>query len=338
MAHNQYQSNPYNQGPTTEQGYGYGYEGQQGGYGQQQQGYGGQQGYGQQQNQGPEQHEMTSYDQQQQGGASVMNQGDFLSRVQTIRNEIKGLTADVAQIESLHQRALGGADNTAQQQLEHLVSQTQLRNTGIRDAIRNLKGDVERTRDGSAGMKKRQFDTLQGDFRKELEKYMQKEAEYKNRYREQIARQYRIVNPDAPEEEVRQAADADWGNEGIFQQALRTNRTGQASAVLGAVRARHNELQRIEQSIQELALLFQDLDTMVVVQDVGITRAEEQTEQVTQHLDQGNKQVAIASDHARRRRKLKWWCLVVSILIIIAIALGVGLGVWSANRATGGGQ
>ena len=162
---------------------------------------------------------MTSYDQQQDGGVPVMSQGDFLNRVQTIRNEIKALTTDVQSIESLHQRALGG-DNNAQQQLDSLVSQTQLRNTGIRDAIRNIKGDVERTRDGSAGLKKRQFDSLNSDFRKELENYMRKESEYKNRYREQIARQYRIVNPDAPEEEVRQAADADWGNEGIFQQAV----------------------------------------------------------------------------------------------------------------------
>ncbi len=114
---------------------------------------------------------------------------------------------------------------------------------------------------------------------------------------------------------------------------LRTNRTGQASAVLGAVRARHNELLKIEQSIIELAGLFQDLDTLVVQQDAVVMRAEEQTEQTVQNLQKGNEEVVIATDHARRRRRLKWLCALVVLLIVIAIALGVGLGISLASKA-----
>lgn len=108
---------------------------------------------------------------------------------------------------------------------------------------------------------------------------------------------------------------------------LRTNRSGQASAVLGNVRARHNELVRIEQSITELAGIFQDLDTLIVQQEAVVERAEEQTEQTNQHLQEGNKQVDIGITHARRTRKLKWWCALVVFLILLAIGLGVGLGI-----------
>ena len=114
---------------------------------------------------------------------------------------------------------------------------------------------------------------------------------------------------------------------------LRTNRSGQASAVLGAVRARHNELQRIEQSITELNGLFNDLDTLVIQQDPIFTQVEEQTQATVGNLEGANKQVASATEHARRRRKLKWWCLLVVVLIIIAIALGVGLGVGIAKSS-----
>lgn len=69
-------------------------------------------------------------------------------------------------------------------------------------------------------MKKRQFEALNGDFKKELQNYLQEERQYRERYRDQIARQYRIVNPEASEDEVRQAADADWGSEGVFQTAV----------------------------------------------------------------------------------------------------------------------
>lgn len=154
--------------------------------------------------------------------ANVLSQQDFLSRVSHVRNDIRSLTADVQRIGQLHQLALSGADESAQRQLDDLVASTQLKNTSIRDQIRTLKGDVERTpsNQSSAGLKKRQWEALNGDFQKELQGYIQEEQAYQQRYRDQIARQYRIVNPDAPEEEVRQAAERDWGDEGVFQTAV----------------------------------------------------------------------------------------------------------------------
>lgn len=151
---------------------------------------------------------------------STLSQQDFLQRVSHVRNEIRSLGSDVHGIASLHHAALGGSDETAQRRLDSLVAATQLKNTSIRDQIRALKADVERTTDGSAGMKKRQFEALNGDFKKELQNFLQEEQQYRDRYRDQIARQYRIVNPEATDDEVRQAADADWGNEGVFQTAV----------------------------------------------------------------------------------------------------------------------
>ncbi|CAK7204545.1 hypothetical protein SEUCBS139899_007303 [Sporothrix eucalyptigena] len=300
----QYQGNPYQNAGAAENGYG-----------------------------AQEQHELQPYGQPAAAaGSPVMSQQEYLTQVSNVRGEIRSLTTSVQSIASLHQRALGGNDPSAAQQLEQLVAQTQLKNTQIRNQLRILQRDCERTSDSTHALKKRQFETLNNDFKRELQGYMTEEKQYRERYREQISRQYRIVNPDATEEEVNQAADADWGSEGIFQTALRTNRSGQASAVLGAVRARHNELQRIEQSITELNGLFNDLDTLVVQQDPVFTQVEEQTQGTVANLEGANKQVASATEHARRRRKLKWWCFFVVVLIILAIALGVGLGVGIAAK------
>jgi syntaxin 1B/2/3 len=165
---------------------------------------------------------MQPYGQQQQPPvAHVLSQQDYLARVQHARNEIRSLTADIQSIAGLHQRALTGSDPAAQAQLDNLVQNTQLKNTSIRNQIHNLKADADRTADGTKGLKTRQFDALNNDFKKELQSYLHEEQQYKERYRDQIARQYRIVNPEASEDEVRQAADQDWGNEGVFQQAVR---------------------------------------------------------------------------------------------------------------------
>jgi syntaxin 1B/2/3 len=152
----------------------------------------------------------------------VLSQQDFLKKVAYVRdNDMRTLQHDIDRVGELHARALDGSDPNAQRQLDALVNETQLKNTRIRDQLRTLKNDVEKTTDpGARGLKARQFKVLNDEFKKQVEGYLQKEQQYKENYRRQIARQYRIVNPEASDDEVRQAADADWGNEGIFQTAV----------------------------------------------------------------------------------------------------------------------
>lgn len=301
MSYGQYQNNPYQQAPAAEQGeYGYGQE-----------------------------HEMQSYPQQQ--NSFQLSQQDFLQRVGVLRDEIGTLRKNVAAIASLHQRALAESDGSlSSQQLERLVAETQTLNQGIRDQLKFLATDASRTQDGSKVVKDRQVSTIKSEFERELRAYQEEEGNYRQRYRDQIARQYRIVNPDATDDEVRQATEADWGNEGVFQTALRTNRTGQATSVLGAVRARHNELQRIEQTIMELANMFQDLAILVEQQDVAVEAAVQNADNTTKWTEEGNTHVNKGIISARNARKWKWWCLLITILIII-IAVGVGVGVACAN-------
>lgn len=102
------------------------------------------------------------------------------------------------------------------------------------------------------------------------------------------------------------------------------------------MRARHNELQRIERTLIELANMFQDLAILVEQQDNAVVEAVNNAENTTKYIDEGNTHVKKGIVHARNRRKLKWWCLVV-VIIIIAIALGVGLGV-AANAGLLGGN
>ncbi|PNY27928.1 Syntaxin-like protein psy1, partial [Tolypocladium capitatum] len=303
-----YSQNPYQQAPAQETGHGYG---QANPYTQ-------------------DQYEMQDYSNpyhQQPAQRATLSQQDFLNRVQSLRDDIKGLTNDVDYIGQLHQRTLGSTDGQAKDQLEHYVSQTQIRNTAIKDGIKGLERDYNETTGNLRATKNTQLQSLKTFFKSELDKYQSIERDYQQKYREQIARQYRIVNPDATEDEVHEAAQADWGNEGVFQTALRTNRTGHASSILGNVRARHNELQGIENTLAELAILYQELATLVEQQDNVIQSAENNAQSTAENIEKGNEQVKQANEHARRRRKLKWWCFLIVCLIILAVALGVGLGI-----------
>lgn len=95
------------------------------------------------------------------------------------------------------------------------------------------------------------------------------------------------------------------------------------------MRARHNDIQRIEKTMSELALLFQQLNEQVVYQEAQVIQAEEQTTQVHGDTEKANEQLTSGIKSARRARKLKWWCLFVIVLIlaIIALVLGIYFGV-----------
>ena len=110
---------------------------------------------------------------------------------------------------------------------------------------------------------------------------------------------------------------------------LKTNRTATASTVLGAVRARHNDIQQIERTLIELNKLFEDLAEAVVIQEPLIQQAEVHTENVKKDTEAGNQQLDKGIESAKRARRLKWWCLLIVIIIlaIVAIVVGVVVGI-----------
>ena len=125
---------------------------------------------------------------------------------------------------------LSSPDNRSSAELESIVSQTQIRNTQIKDEIKFLERDT--ARDPSNSFKRTQVESLKRTFKSQLEDFQREEADYSKRYREAIARQYRVINPEATEAEVQEAANADWGDEGIFTQAVSAPPQDQIDCIL----------------------------------------------------------------------------------------------------------
>ncbi|KAF2122835.1 t-SNARE, partial [Lophiotrema nucula] len=261
-----------------------------------------------------------------------ISQADFFGRIDAAKAQINHLTNDIQQIATIHQRLLSSPDSAQSAQLESIISQTQIRNGQIKDEIKRLELDA--AKDPTNRSKTTPVESLKRQFKAQLEDFQREESDYSKRYREAIARQYRIVNPEAPEEEVQAAANENWGEEGIFQTALKSNRSGQATSVLGAVRARHNDIQRIEKTLGELALLFTQLNEQVVYQEEQVIQAETGTHAVLDDTGEANKQLDKGIKSARNARKLKWWTLgiVVAIICILALVLGIYFGTGQQNK------
>jgi syntaxin 1B/2/3 len=151
--------------------------------------------------------------------ATVLANPVFLARIESVRKDIEDLSIYITQISTLHQRAVTSTDSSTSAAIENTVAQTQVLNTTIRDQIRYL--EIDAARSGGNVVKNSQIRNIKNQFKNRIDQFQQEEVTYRARYQEQIARQYLVIHPDANEAEIREAAEADWGDEGIFQAAVR---------------------------------------------------------------------------------------------------------------------
>ncbi|KAL1649180.1 hypothetical protein SLS58_001754 [Diplodia intermedia] len=328
MSYQQYSGNPYGND-------GYGDSNPYGGQSTTGAGYGASNPYGGQAppplshessnySQDPNYTEMGNLNAPPQAPSRVLGNDEFLTRVDGCKKRIRQLTAQIGEITTVHQRLLSDtAETSSHSQLEHLATQTSLLNSQIKDEIKFLETDAARS--GGNVTKDSQVRNLKNSFKSELQSYQEIEQKYRVRYNEQISRQIKIVNPEATDAEIEQAlSDAD-GPQQIFASALQTNRSAHANSVLGSVRARHNDLQRIEKTMVELAELFNQLNEQVILQEPQVERTEQQTENVLEQGKQAHIELDKGIEHIKRRNRLRRWTLFVFILIICIIALVLGL-------------
>jgi syntaxin 1B/2/3 len=259
--------------------------------------------------------------------ASSFGQGDpnaILNECRSIDQGVDRIEQNLNQLRMLQDRSLNDADasggSQTSRQLDALSSETMALYRELTDRVRQVKSSPDSRQPKNAP----QVGRIDRRLKNAIQSYQQVESAFRKKTQDQMARQYRIVRPDADESEVRAAVeDVTGAGNQVFQQAMmQSSRQGQARAVLNAVQDRHAALQRIEQQMIELAQLFQDMDTLVIQQEVQITNIEQKGEEVVENLDKGNEEIAVAVTTARKTRKKKWICLGICGEFSVSTALG----------------
>lgn len=332
------QQNPYDQRGNAPGGYG---GQQQGGYGSP---YGGNAagGYGQDNTYGGSNVEMASLGQNAgYGGNTGGAARNILDECSGIDNGINEVEHNLEKLRMLQQRSLDDADSssasTVNRQLDSLSTDTMALYRGLTERVRTLKSKPPQ----QIAQYRGQVDRIDRRLKAAIQQYQQIESQFRKRTQEQMKRQYRIVRPDASEEEVRAVVE-DTNNNQVFAQALmQSDRQQNARAALSAVQDRHAALLKIEQQMVELSQLFQDMDTLVVQQEAAVMQIEQKGEEVVDNLDKGNEEIGVAVNTARKTRKKKWICLGICVAIIIVVVIIVLIYIFvirGQNNNNGGGS
>lgn len=244
--------------------------------------------------------------------ASSFSAGDpnaILNECRSIDRGIDQIDQNLNQLRMLQDRSLNEADSsgsTTSKQLDALASDTMALYRQLTERVRQVKSQREAQQPKNSP----QIGRVDRRLKQAIQSYQQVESTFRKKTQDQMARQYRIVRPDAPESEVRAIVEDTSAGGQVFQQAMmQSDRRGQSRAVLSAVQDRHAALQKIEQQMVELAQLFQDMDTLIIQQEAQVMQIDQKAEEAADNLDKGNEEIAVAVTTAKKTRKKKWICL-----------------------------
>lgn len=236
-------------------------------------------------------------------------QDQILNEVRAVDRAIDDIENELERLVGLQNRYLADTNSSNQSPLGQEVARvsenimTQYR--GLVNRVKTIKSNPESgnpRNSAQVGKADRRLKTA-------LNQYQQVDREYRKNTQAQIARDYRIVRPDASEAEVREAVE-NTGNNQVFSQAIINNdRRGQASTITTNVRNRHEVVQSIEKDMMILAQLFQDLDALVVQQEPAVANIEQKGEEVNDHVQGANTELDGAVKKAKAARRKKFYCL-----------------------------
>ncbi|KAH7108486.1 t-SNARE [Auriculariales sp. MPI-PUGE-AT-0066] len=249
----------------------------------------------------------------------------FYSEIASIQDDIRRYKDNVSQISDLQQRSLNNIDDAQaqniQSQLEGLSGQQSQLSGQLKRRIKDLERSGGSGRDGQ--VKKQQTAFVKAKFVEAIQEYQQIEQQSRQKYKQRMERQFKIVKPDASPEEVKAVVNDESGGQ-IFSQALmNSNRYGESRAAYREVQARHADIKKIEKTLTELATLFQDMSVLVEQQDETINVIQNNAVTIDNDVQTGFKDTEKAVDSARGARRKRWICFWITLVIIIVIVLVV---------------
>ncbi|KAL9131713.1 MAG: hypothetical protein Q9175_006699, partial [Cornicularia normoerica] len=232
----------------------------------------------------------------------------ILNECRDIDRGIDSIQRNLERLRFLQQRAIDDPDASqgtqTNRELDSLGSDTMTLYRSFAARIKTIKSQKE----SGDPRNKPQVGLVDRKLKSAINEYQNVEKDFRYKLSAQMERQYRIVRPDASDQEVQEAIQ-DTSNNQVFSQALLSqNRRGQSQSALRAVQGRHEAIQKIERQMIELAQLFQDMEAAVVEQEPAIQNTEEKTENTVVNLDQGNQHLGGAVVKARSARRKKWIC------------------------------
>ncbi|GAA5904994.1 uncharacterized protein JCM6883_004932 [Sporobolomyces salmoneus] len=267
---------------------------------------------------------------------------EFYDQVAQIRESIRQFDTNLTQLESKQIYSLqpqhdASTTETISVELNEMKTLLSVAGTELKKRITELGHQV-----GNDEARRGHWENLKAGLKRAVERQQTIEMAQRERVRERVSRQYRIVKPEATDEEVKQVLSNSTDPAGaptqVFQQALSGSaRTTAALAAFQAAKSEHVQFLQLEQSIIELSELIQQVAELVADQDPQIVKIEQQADDVRGDLENGVKEVQrakLSATAARHKRKI---CAAIGLIMLTIVIVVIVVQFKGSGGGEGGG-
>eukprot|EP00164_Ancoracysta_twista_P001034 GFYU01001347.1.p1 GENE.GFYU01001347.1~~GFYU01001347.1.p1 ORF type:complete len:303 (-),score=99.28 GFYU01001347.1:177-1085(-) len=259
---------------------------------------------------------------------------EFFQEVGTIKASMSVIRRNIKLIEQKYSQALTATSvdqgRKDHDELEKLMDETSASAQDLRTRLKNMdkanKEFVKKNPNSSeAKIRTNMSGTLTRKFVDLMSEYQEVQTKYKNKNRERVERQYKIVKPEASEDEVREVVEGKQNQTIFADQILAGPGRAQAAAAVADIQERHRDIIKLEQSIQELHQLFVDMSILVESQGELLDQIEYTVNQTVAFTSKGVNELIDAKKWQTKARK-KMCCLIIICLVILIIFLSSFMG------------
>jgi syntaxin 1B/2/3 len=261
-----------------------------------------------------------------------MNMKHFYEQCEEISNNTKKVEMFTSELDKLHKQALTTTGSEASSDTSSKIDIITAKVNQLSNQSRNtLKAiDLENSQlkeiappaSGHMRMRESKHRALATAFLNATKKLQKLQQNYRDKYKQQLERQYKIVNPNATPEEVAQVTkDMEGAQAKIFATAVKDD----AKRTLSQMKDRFQDVKTIETSILELHQLFLDLQTLIVEQGDIINRVDYNVDHTLDYTDEAAADMKLAVEYQKSIWKKKW---IMIVLIIIGIIIVIVLLLW----------
>ncbi|KAM0747501.1 t-SNARE [Meredithblackwellia eburnea MCA 4105] len=251
----------------------------------------------------------------------------FYDEVAGLRTAIREFEDGITTLSTRHVYGLTNPSEELTGQVDQMQKELREVSVGLMNRVQVLGTQV-----GRDDAKRGHWDSLKVSLQRAVAKYQQVEMTHRERVKERVARQYKIVKPDATEFEIKEVMESSQQDQ-IFAQAVAGSRLEGAQAALSEAQMRRAEFAKLEETIIELSALTAQVAGLVASQDSKIITIEDTMKQVEGDSADAVKQLTaakISAAAARHKRKLcAAFAGIILLILIIVIAVQV-------KQATGG--
>lgn len=255
---------------------------------------------------------------------------DFYLQVESIKAALELISNNIRTLqESYNQALVLFKESKSPEELESIIDATNLAAYEVRMKLKDMDAETKRIAAVQRGTAEHRIRatmqmTLSRRFLDLMNQYQEVQTNYRDKYRQKIERQIKIVNPEATEEQINEAIET--GHTQVFTSALLEQNRPQALEALHYVEDRHRDIVRLEQSIQELHQLFIDISLLIESQGEILDQVEYNVSQSVAHTKEAVAQLAKADKYAGKSRK-RLFFIVCCILVLVAVGVAVGVSV-----------